>query len=53
METFGIVIHDPHEEHAGRFTIAEVAHGGPQTIDTRPRDETDEPAEGPYGQERE
>ena len=35
METFGIVIHDPHKEHAGRFTVAEVAHGGPQTIDSR------------------
>ena len=35
METFGIVIHDPHAEHAGRFTVAEVAHGSPQTIDTR------------------
>ena len=35
METFGIVIQDPHEEHAGRFTIAEVAHGGPQTIETQ------------------
>ena len=39
METFGIVIQDPHAEHAGRFTIAEVAHGQPQTIDTRCRDE--------------
>jgi len=39
METFGIVIQDPHEEHAGRFTVAEVAHGAPQTIDTRCRDE--------------
>jgi ABC-type Mn2+/Zn2+ transport system ATPase subunit len=39
METFGIVIQDPHEEHAGRFTVAEVAHGGPQTIDTRQRGE--------------
>jgi ABC-type Mn2+/Zn2+ transport system ATPase subunit len=39
METFGIVIQDPHEEHAGRFTVAEVAHGQPQTIDTRCRDE--------------
>jgi ABC-type Mn2+/Zn2+ transport system ATPase subunit len=39
METFGIVIQDPHEEHAGRFTVAEVAHGGPQTIDTRCREE--------------
>ena len=37
METFGIVISDPHEEHVGRFTVAEVAHGGPQTIDTRCR----------------
>ncbi len=36
METFGIVIADPHEEHVGRFTIAERAHGSPQTIDTRP-----------------
>jgi len=41
METFGILIHDPHAEHAGRFTVAEVAHGGPQTIDTRCRDEED------------
>ena len=41
METFGIVIQDPHEEHAGRFTVAEVAHGGPQTIDTRCRDDED------------
>ena len=39
METFGIVIQDPHEEHAGRFTVAEVAHGSPQTIDTRCRDD--------------
>jgi len=41
METFGIVISDPHEEHAGRFTVAEVAHGSPQTIDTRRRDDED------------
>jgi ABC-type Mn2+/Zn2+ transport system ATPase subunit len=34
METFGIVIRDPHAEHAGRFTIAERAHGQPQTIET-------------------
>ncbi len=34
METFGIVIQDPHPEHPGRFTVAEVAHGAPQTIDT-------------------
>ncbi len=43
METFGIVISDPHEEHAGRFTVAEVAHGSPQTIDTRPQDDGSEP----------
>jgi ABC-type Mn2+/Zn2+ transport system ATPase subunit len=36
METFGIVISDPHEEHSGRFTVAERAHGSPQTIETRP-----------------
>ena len=36
METFGIVISDPHEEHVGRFTIAERTHGSPQTIETRP-----------------
>lgn len=35
METFGILIHDPHEEHVGRFTVAERAHGSPQTIETR------------------
>ena len=39
METFGIVIQDPHEEHAGRFTVAEVAHGSPQTIETRCQDD--------------
>ena len=41
METFGILIHDPHAEHAGRFTVAEIAHGSPQTIETRCRDEED------------
>jgi ABC-type Mn2+/Zn2+ transport system ATPase subunit len=35
METFGIVISDPHVEHEGRFTIAERTHGSPQTIETR------------------
>ena len=45
METFGIVIQDPHEEHAGRFTIAEVAHGGPQTIETQCCEDEDEAAE--------
>ena len=39
METFGIVIRDPHREHAGRFTVAEVAHGSPQTIETRCQDD--------------
>lgn len=33
METFGIVIQDPHAEHAGRFTVAEPTHGGPQIVD--------------------
>jgi ABC-type Mn2+/Zn2+ transport system ATPase subunit len=36
METFGILISDPHAEHIGRFTIAERTHGSPQTIETRP-----------------
>ncbi len=35
METFGIVIQDTHEEHIGRFTVAERSHGSPQTIETR------------------
>lgn len=35
METFGIVIHDAHDEHIGRFTVAERAHGSPQTIQSR------------------
>jgi ABC-type Mn2+/Zn2+ transport system ATPase subunit len=47
METFGIVIADPHAEHAGRFTVAEVAHGSPQTIETRRPDDEDEGAEAP------
>lgn len=38
MDTFGIVIRDPHEEHVGRFTVAERTRGSPQTIDTRPPD---------------
>ena len=45
MDTFGIVIQDPPEEHAGRFTIAEVAHGGPQTIETQCCEDEDEAAE--------
>lgn len=39
METFGIIIRDPHHEHVGRFTVAERAHGSPQTIETRRRDD--------------
>ena len=35
LETFGVVIQDTHEEHAGRFTVAERTHGSPQTIDMR------------------
>jgi ABC-type Mn2+/Zn2+ transport system ATPase subunit len=33
METFGILIRDPHVEHRGRFTVAERGHGAPQVID--------------------
>jgi ABC-type Mn2+/Zn2+ transport system ATPase subunit len=33
METFGIVVRDSHAEHAGRFTVAERAHGAPQVVD--------------------
>lgn len=42
METFGIVISDPHDEHVGRFTVAERTHGSPQTIETRPPAEVSE-----------
>ena len=38
METFGILIRDPHAEHVGRFTVAERAHGSPQTIELGPPD---------------
>ena len=44
METFGIVIKDPHSYHAGRFTVAEVSHGAPQTIDTCCPEDDDEAA---------
>ena len=48
METFGIVIRDPHAEHAGRFTVAERTHGAPQILDLGLL--TDEPAPpGPGG----
>jgi ABC-type Mn2+/Zn2+ transport system ATPase subunit len=36
METFGIVIRDPHLEHAGRFTVAERTHGAPQVVELGP-----------------
>ena len=45
METFGIVIRDPHAEHAGRFTVAERTHGAPQILDLGRRPD-EPPAEG-------
>lgn len=36
LETFGIVVHDPHEEHRGRFVVAEAAHGAPQVVHVHP-----------------
>ncbi len=33
LETFGILVRDPHEEHRGRFVVAEIRHGAPQVID--------------------
>jgi ABC-type Mn2+/Zn2+ transport system ATPase subunit len=39
LETFGILVRDPHEEHRGRFVIAERARGAPQIVDVG-RDET-------------
>jgi ABC-type Mn2+/Zn2+ transport system ATPase subunit len=33
LETFGILVRDPHEEHRGRFVIAERARGAPQIVD--------------------
>ena len=32
LDTFGIVVHDRHAEHAGRFVVAERAHGQPQVV---------------------
>jgi ABC-type Mn2+/Zn2+ transport system ATPase subunit len=43
METFGIVIRDRHREHAGRFTVAEPTHGGPQVVDLGTEAPTDRP----------
>ena len=36
LDTFGILLRDPHEEHAQRFVVAEVTHGAPQVIDVGP-----------------
>jgi ABC-type Mn2+/Zn2+ transport system ATPase subunit len=36
LETFGIVVRDPHEEHRGRFVVAERARGAPQVVDVGP-----------------
>jgi ABC-type Mn2+/Zn2+ transport system ATPase subunit len=33
LETFGIVVRDPHEEHRGRFVVAERGRGAPQVVD--------------------
>jgi len=33
LETFGILVRDPHEEHRGRFVVAERARGAPQIVD--------------------
>lgn len=49
METFGIVIRDPHAEHAGRFTVAERTHGGPQIVDLGPVADRDAAAPGAPG----
>jgi ABC-type Mn2+/Zn2+ transport system ATPase subunit len=36
LDTFGILLRDPHAEHARRFVVAEVAHGHPQVIEVGP-----------------
>ena len=36
LDTFGIVLRDPHQEHRGRLVVAETAHGHPQVIDVGP-----------------
>lgn len=33
METFGIVVRDPHPEHGARFAVAERTHGAPQVVE--------------------
>ncbi len=35
LDTFGIVLRDPHEHHRGRFVIAERSHGHPQVVEGR------------------
>jgi ABC-type Mn2+/Zn2+ transport system ATPase subunit len=36
LETFGILVRDPHEEHRGRFAVAERGRGAPQVVDVGP-----------------
>ena len=36
FDTFGIVLRDPHQHHAGRFVVAERGHGAPQVVDRTP-----------------
>ncbi len=36
LDTFGILLRDPHAEHARRFVVAEVSHGHPQVVDVGP-----------------
>ena len=36
LDTFGIVLRDPHDEHPGRLVVAETTHGGPQVVEVGP-----------------
>ncbi len=36
LDTFGIVVRDPHKEHRGRLVVAETTHGHPQVVDVGP-----------------
>jgi ABC-type Mn2+/Zn2+ transport system ATPase subunit len=36
LDTFGILLRDPHAEHRGRFVVAETRHGHPQVVDVGP-----------------
>jgi ABC-type Mn2+/Zn2+ transport system ATPase subunit len=38
LDTFGIVLRDPHEEHRGRLVVAERTHGAPQVLDVPPEE---------------